>query len=405
MKDIIRELFQRYQRPSNSIRLVFLYGSGISIPAGMPTTRELTTKILTGDGIIRHTNGNYYFGSFSNTRPWIPDEYVSRVLKFLSILKAEIEQYYQQHHEPHAANYEELYYVASQIHDSEVGEYDNPAVQPFIDKILPAIQPLLEGKEGEIRDKWQLHEIAGEASNYIRDIVWHLLNKEPTRIDHLNSLKEVCLDAQVSGIDIFTLNHDTLLERHLSKNGIPATDGFGKPVNGVRYWNPTLFEGGPPRVCLFKLHGSINWFRFRPGVGIPLEHDFWHTMNPAGEIQLPVDGRPMFLAGTFNKMLQYTSGIYAELFYQFYKSLQHTSRLVVCGYGFRDKGINTQIKEWIYSSSDKRIIVIHPDPNRLKNGARGAISNDWDNLLKDGKLILISKGIEQTTWQDIKCSI
>ena len=391
------------------MRLVFLFGSGISIPAGMPNIGVITAKILTGDGIIRHTDENYYFGNFSNTHPWSPDEYVSRVLKFLSILKTEVGLYYQQLHEPHTANYEDLYYVASQIHDSEIGEYDNPAVQPFIDKILPAIQPLLEGKEGEIREKWQLHEIAGEATNYIRDITWHLINKEPTKIDHLNSLKETCSDGQVSGIDIFTLNHDTLLERYLSKNCIPATDGFGKPVNGVRYWDPTLFESGPPKVRLFKLHGSINWFRLRPhgggwsdeSIGIPLEYDFWHTTNPAGEMQLPVDGRPMFLAGTFNKMLQYTSSIYADLFYQFYRSLRQTDRLIVCGYGFRDKGINTQIKEWIYSSSDKRIIVIHPNPNRLKNGARGAISNHWDNLLRDQKLVAVSKGIEQTAWQDI----
>ena len=140
-------------------------------------------------------------------------------------------------------------------------------------------------------------------------------------------------------------------------------------------------------------------------IAIPLKYDFWHTTNLAGEMQLPVDGRPMFLAGTFNKMLQYTSGIYAVLFYQFYRSLRQTNRLIVCGYGFRDKGINTQIKEWIYSSSDKKMIVIHPDPNRLKNGARGAISNDWDNLLKNGKLIPIRKSIEQATWQDIKSSI
>jgi len=64
-----------------------------------------------------------------------------------------------------------------------------------------------------------------------------------------------------------------------------------------------------------------------------------------------------------------------------------------------------QIKEWIYSSSDKRIIVIHPDPNRLKNGARGAISNHWNNLLRDQKLVAVSKGIEQTAWQDIKSLI
>jgi hypothetical protein len=399
---------KQYMKDPNS-RIAFLFGSGISISAGMPPVDIITEKILTGIGVTHGTDEAYHLDESLNSSSWAPDEYVLRALKFLSILKAEIDLYYQRHQDLNTANYEDLYYVASQIHDSELGEYDNPAVQPFIDKVLPAIQPLLEGKEGEIREKWQLHEIAGEATNYIRDIAWHLLNKEPTKIDHLNSLKETCLDAQVSGVDIFTLNHDTVLERCLSKNGILLSDGFGNAVNGVRYWDPTIFESGTHKVRLFKLHGSVNWFRLRPhgggwsdeSIGIPLEYDFWHTTNPAGKMQLPVDGRPMFLAGTFNKVLQYTSSIYADLFYQFYRSLRQTDRLIVCGYGFRDKGINTQIKEWIYSSSDKRIIVIHPNPNRLKNGARGAISNHWDNLLRDQKLVAVSKGIEETAWQDI----
>jgi hypothetical protein len=403
----------RLNRNNPYSRLTFLFGSGISNLAGMSSVDKITEKILTGIGVTHGTDEAYHLDESLNSSLWTPDEYVSRVLKFLSTLRPEIDSYYQQHHDPHTANYEDLYYVASQIHDSELEEYDNPAVQPFIDKILPAIQPLLIGKEGEIREKWQLHEIAEEATNYIRDIAWHLLNKEPTKLDHLNSLKEACSDSQISGVDIFTLNHDTVLERFLSKNGIQLSDGFGKPVNDVRYWDLSLFECGPAKVRLFKLHGSINWFRFRPpgggwsdeSIGIPTEYDFWHTMSPVGEMQLPVDGRPMFLAGTFNKMLQYTSGIYADLFYQFYRSLRQTNRLIVCGYGFRDKGINTQIKEWIYSSSDKKMIVIHPDPNRLKNGARGTISNSWDQLSIDGKLVPISKGIEQTTWPDIETLI
>ncbi len=403
---------KQYTKGPNS-RIAFLFGAGISNPAGIPPVNRVTEKILTAIGVTHGTDEAYHLDESLNRSSWAPDEYVSGVLKFLAILKTEIDLYYQRQHDQHTANYEDLYYVASQIHDSEVGEYDNPAVQPFIDKILPAIQPLLEGKEAQIRKKWQLYEIAVEATNYIRDTVWNLLNKEPTRVDHLNSLKEACLDTKVSDIDVFTLNHDTVMERFISKNGIKLTDGFGKPSNEVRYWDANLFETESTKVRLFKLHGSVNWFLLKPPgedwssarIGIPLDCDYWHTKDVSGKMQLPVDGRPMLLAGTFNKMLQYTSGIYADLFYQFYRSLRQTNRLIVCGYGFRDKGINTQIKEWIYSSSDKEMIVIHPDPNRLKSGARGAISNSWDQLSKDGKLIPISKGIEQIAWQDIKSSI
>ncbi len=394
---------------STPMRIAFLLGSGVSIPAEMPSTRNITERVLSGEGVMRHTDGNYYFGDPLYAHMGIPDEYVPRVVIFLNRLKVEIDLYYL-YQAGRFTNYEDLYYVGSQIKDSKLEEYDNPAVQPFIDKILPEIRPLLVGKKNEIRKEWQLHELAGEATHYIRDIVWHLFAKEPSRTDHLDSLKDVCLDGQLSSIDIFTLNHDTVLERCLSQNGIQVTDGFGEPLNNVRYWDPDLFETGSSKVRLFKLHGSVNWFRFRPrggdwsneSIGIPLDWDFWHTKTLQGQMQWPVDGRPMFLAGTFNKMLQYTSGIYTDLHYQFYRSLRHTQRLVVCGYGFADKGINTRIIEWIYSSSDHKITIVHPEPEKLKRVARGAISNKWDDWKNMNKLTIVPKGIEQTSWQEIR---
>jgi len=394
------------------IRIAFLLGSGVSIPAGMPSIENITKKILSGKDIMRHTDGNYYFGAPLHEHVGIPDEHVPRVVKFLNRLKVEIDLYYLSRLEQpkHFTSYEDLYYVATQIEESELGEYDNPAVQPLIDKILPEIRPLLMGKENEIREEWQLYELAGEATHYIRDVVWHLLAREPSSTDYLDSLKDACLDDQLSNIDIFTLNHDIVLERCLSQNGIQITDGFGEPINGIRYWDPDLFEAGSYKVRLFKLHGSVNWFRFRPdggdwsdeSIGIPLNSDFWHAKTPLGQMQWPVDGRPMLLVGTFNKMLQYTSGIYADLYCRFHRSLRHTQRLVVCGYGFGDKGINTRIVEWVYSSRDPKILLIHPEPKKLKESARGAISNKWNEWIKQGKLTILPKRIEETCWKDIR---
>ena len=397
---------------SSPIKIAFLLGSGVSIPAEMPSTRDITERILSGKGVMRHTDENYYLGQPLYAHTGFPDEYIPRVLEFLKRLKLEIDQYY--NHEPERyTNYEDLYYVASQIHDSELGEYDNPAVQPFIDKILPDIRPLLVSKENEIRQEWQIHELAGEVIHYIRDVVWHLLSKEPNRLDHLGCIKDACRGSQLSNVDIFTLNHDTVLERYLSQNGLQVTDGFRKPVNNVRYWNPDLFESGSSKVRLFKLHGSVNWFRFRPfggdwsneSIGIPLDWDFWHTKNPQSKKQWPVDGRPTFLAGTFNKMLQYTSGIYADLYYQFHRSLRHTQRLVACGYSFGDKGINRRLVEWICSSTDQKITIVHPEPEKLKRASRGAISNKWDEWICRDKLTIIPKAIEETSWRDIRDSL
>lgn len=391
------------------MRIAFLLGSGISIPAGMPSTQVITKQILSGEGVMRHSDGNYYF---DKPLYGTPDEYVPQVVVFLNRLKIEIDLYYL-YETGHFTNYEDLYYVASQIRDSELKEYDNPVVQPFINKVLPEIRPLLVSEENDIGDEWQLLDLANEAANYVRDVVWHLLSKEPKSLDHLNCIKDACLDYQLSNIDIFSLNHDTVLEQSLSQNNIQVIDGFGQPQNNVRYWNPDLFDSGDSKVQLFKLHGSVNWFRFVPdsgswsneSIGIPLDWDVWHTKSPQGQRQRPVDGRPMLLVGTFNKILQYTSDIYADLHYQLHRSLRHVQQLVVCGYSFGDKGINTRIIEWIYSSPNRKITIVHPEPEKLKRAARGAISKQWDQWIKQRKLIILTKTIEESSWQNIKDSL
>ena len=366
---------------SSQINIAFLLGSGISILAGMPTTQEITERVLS-------------------------DKVSPRILDFLKILEREIDLYYNNQLE-RCTNYEDLYYVAIQIFDSELKGYDNPVVQPFIYKIWPDIQPLLVGKEKEIRKVWTLQELADEATNYIHDIVCRMLNKKPIRLDYLGCIKDACQDSELSNVDIFTLNHDTVLEQCLK--GIQftdSTDGFGEPINDVRYWNPDLFESGSFKVRLFKLHGSINWVQFQTlngdwsdvSIGISLGPDTRHTRNPAGQERLP---RPMLLIGRFNKELEYTSGIFEELHYQFYRSLRQIRRLVVCGYGFGDKGINRKIDQWVFSSPDCKIAVVDTKPEKLEI----ATPSKWNKWKNKKRLTIIPKRIEKVSWLEIKDSL
>jgi len=395
--------------PSSTPRTVaFLLGSGVSIPAGMPSTKKITERILSGEGVMRHTDGNYYLGKPLYAHVGIPDEYIPRVVTFLKRLKVEIDLYYL-NEMGRSTNYEDLYYASSQVCDSESGEYDNPVLKPFIDKIVPDIQPLLVCTENEIKRVWQTHKLAEEATNYVRDVVWHLLSEPPGRLDHLGLLVDACRDTTLSNLDIFTLNHDTVLEKCLWQSDVQFIDGFGESVNHVRYWNPELLDRESSKIRLFKLHGSVDWLRLRPigedwrsdSIGIPLNADRWHTKSPKGQEQRPVDGRPVLLVGTFNKMLQYAAGIFADLHYNFRRSLRRIQDLIVCGYGFGDKGINTHIAEWTATSAHRKITIVHPDPGELRTGARGAIRNKWDEWINQDRLRIIAKTVQHTSWQEI----
>jgi SIR2-like domain len=395
-------------------KVSFLFGSGISIPAGMPCVNQITDKVLSGIDVSRHSDGTYYFGPPLYAHAGVPDEWVPRIVTYLKRLSVEIERYYS--FDPERAdniNYEDLYYVAVQIYDSQLGEYDNPIVKPFIDKTMSGITPLFVWQVSGIKKKCDPKKFATEATNYIYDIVRCSLAGEPTYLDYLSCLKDACQDVEISSLDLFTLNHDMVIERYLQGCGIEYTDGFGPPVNGVRYWSPEVLEHSFPNVRLLKLHGSVNWFRFqshgpiwrKAQVGIAVHGRYSDTKDPNGQSQRAVGGRPMLLAGTFNKMLQYTSDIYADLYCELRRALRETQLLIVCGYGFGDKGINEQIGEWTDLSDRNAMVIIHAEPENLKKKARPDITLNWDRLLQSNRLLLVQKWIQHTSWKDIKDAI
>jgi len=107
------------------------------------------------------------------------------------------------------------------------------------------------------------------------------------------------------------------------------------------------------------------------------------------------------LIGTFNKIPKYTGSIFSDLFAEFRRRLAEVDTLVVCGYGFGDKGINGQLIEWLYGLRNRRILLVHPEPDELRVAARGAIQNKWDTWLSQEMLLVLKSGAEYITWQQM----
>ena len=101
----------------------------------------------------------------------------------------------------------------------------------------------------------------------------------------------------------------------------------------------------------------------------------WETLDFSGRRQRPVDEESVMLIGSFNKILEYTGGIFSDLFCAFRCTLDSTQCLVVGGYGFRDKGVNHTIIEWLRSSTDRKLIIVHKDYGAYKRTARKAIQD------------------------------
>ena len=365
------------------MKTAILLGAGSSLPAGYPSTRCLTDRVLSGNGVKRHTDRTRFVNCM-----------VRR-------LHAEAERYFSAKNE-RPANYEDLFYLAEQLSDEVLGQMENPAVYPFFTKLKADMSPLVEAANAETKDPNKpsypyiprdFKTLINETCNYISGIVWSGLGREPTSTNHLKIFVEACGIGNVTGIS--TLCHDTHVETHLGREGISLADGFSDKENDVRYWNGDLSSNS--KIPFLKLHGSVNWFRFRPDdsppswyddrIGIPLNGDPGRTERD-GERQDPLnDGRPLLLIGTFNKVADYSQGIFLDLHHRFRSTLREADQLVVCGYSFGDKGINAAVIEWYYEKRGRRFLIIHPDPCELFSNARAAIRSKWHDEWKDNNSI------------------
>ena len=139
-----------------------------------------------------------------------------------------------------------------------------------------------------------------------------------------------------------------------------------------------------------------------PVVARSTTHDPYHERGVQGELlKFPGDGRPLFLTGTFDKPLEYDSSIYADEHHRFHESLQQADAVVVIGYGFRDKAINSQLIGWLNRAGHCRLTVIHGDEAKLLAAARPAIQRQWKAWVGADRLRVVEKWIRDTGWGDI----
>ena len=287
---------------------------------------------------------------------------------------------------------------------------ENPAIHSFVNELRTNILPLITAakENNDDPDKpWipclpdNFPTLLQDTCNYIADIVWKKLchQPRPESISHLKVIANACISVDTTSIS--TLCHDNHVETFLREQGLVLSDGFSEQETGVRYWNNDFSSGD--KTPFIKLHGSVDWFRLRPDYGdwydekigvVPLTYDYNHTQTEDGNLQLPPDGRPMLLVGTFNKIQDYNTGIYRELHYRFRSTLNEAKQLVICGYSFGDKGINSEIIDWYYKEQGRRLIIIHRNPDVLEANARGAIRNKWSSWEDKGSLLFIEKQFE-----------
>jgi len=390
----------------------------------MPSVSDLTREILSGESFVWEKSKPLqlktaaerlgprivlpeFYGE-SDDAGW--NEHVRPILLLLSWLNVQAERRYASW-PGRKVNYEDMAYLAEQLFDDLSDNYENPALIPFREKALGELSDLLVDTTWSTSSKNSrkevLQELTGKAVDYIRYAVALLLDQpaEGDKSAYLNLFVEAASDPGVTNLDIFTLNHDRLVESFFTKNAKHPclADGFVKAEDGFRRWDPSSFDS-EAKVRLYKLHGAANWHRFRPE-GSQNPNNAW-----AGELigigssprYKAMGDPPLLLAGTFNKLLSYTEAAYLELHYRFHRALLESDHLIICGYGFGDKGINQRIVERMTSTRSCRLLVI--DPSSFA-GARGAIYGKLDGWRAEGRFVHWQNRLEDrqsVSWKKIR---
>ena len=367
----------------------FLLGAGISSAVGLKNTAQLTNDIIETENVVRISSKYFYHQNPQEFHWDFYNNYIPKIQELFKILKKHFSVHYAFF--DRKMNYEDYYYLISSLYKDENMDYENPIVSFFSEFLLSNYSSLFDPLDPHL-ERIRLIELCNEAEKYIKDLITSSLNVEPQNLNHLSFLEEAIDENKKIQIDIFTLNHDLIIEKYLNKKSIKYSTGFANKNEDINIWE---FNSFTENVCLFKLHGSINWY-YESAEN--LYEDKYCIYNN----EIRNNESPQLLIGSLNKLQEYTRGIYFELQSLFYRRLNKINNLVISGYSFGDQGINSRIINWLLKSKDNKVVIIHPDAENLKHNSRSAIHNKWGFFVKSGALRIIPKYIEKVSWLDIK---
>lgn len=359
----------------DKIKTSFLLGAGTSRAVGKPSTEAITSEILSESG----RQSTKFYEIFENSNEIIETQFDKEILEYLIRLNKFAEHFntneYWNNSERilrHKVNYEDISYLLTQIYEHVTEDFN----------ILGALLICLTGFD-EVVDKWQYEfgpknrKFVAKALSYIYFTVKRMLEGDSEKLDKIRFIDDVCRSEYFQLENIFTLNHDKVLERLLESSKLNYIDGFGHKDGDIRKWNPKTYDNVAENgMRLMKLHGSIDWKTLASSnkdqsyntektilgiyVGLQdIDSPDTKIIDSSGNVYEPLDssGNEM-LIGTENKLGAYFHLQYRELHDRFRKYLKKTDLLIVCGYSFGDHEINGQVLEWVQNEPNKRMIII-----------------------------------------------
>ncbi len=366
------------------------------------------------DGLTRNVlNGAWKLNRFRFSRCEAKDGQASigvarEAQDFIRILKENIDDYLLAR-EQRQSNYEDLFAATAQIVEDQFGVSANPLIARFVETIRNATTHL-RGSD-DYQSGYELFGnsvavLADRAAELVQWVIYESL-KPVTKPHGMDVISEVT--KAVSEVDIFTLNHDLLIENQLRlDNGPSFTDGFSDAPDRRVRWFDWSWSKSEAHVRLFKLHGSINWHCFEEEATGRTRFGCVHgDFDPNNSLDAEEEGtvlkylKPWFLIGNVFKERAYTLGLFGELYIELCTRLRTCRSIICCGYGWRDKVITARLVQWLEESEKHRIAILHG------NEPEGKLEDQFwrsvlDKYIKSGQVKPISKWLCDSSIADLE---
>jgi hypothetical protein len=288
----------------------FLMGAGCSKCAGLPLTSELTNQAL-GSGELDDTSKAILTavkGSFAGAGNAHIEDYLSELIDLLAIAERRADR---------GATRK-----AVRLGDAD---YSGEQLRAAADQIKRAIAEAIETKVSI-----EVHRAFVAAVH------------RPLRVGK---------SAPGQVVDYLVLNYDTAIEDALALERVPFSDGIDGGVTG--WWNPQTFDRDGLVARVLKLHGSIDWCELRND---PLPRRIASSL----QVQDANDRRILIWPAS-TKYRETQLDPFAQLADRARRVMRPDRGsqrvLVICGYGFGDAHINSEVDRALRESAGDLTIV------------------------------------------------
>ena len=208
----------------------------------------------------------------------------------------------------------------------------------------------------------------------LRDFIKQKVVVDPEKTAYLDPLRGF-VDSE-KPLSVYSLNYDTAIEVFCAKHRLAYRDGFGED------WNPRVFDDQNVDLLLFKLHGSITWYRTDRGRFLKIP-----VMLKDSTVRLITTERATALMLYPAQKLAYIEPLF-ELLLQMKKRLATCQFLVAVGYSFRDDHVRQILWDVARVSPEFTVILISPDAGNVYREKLALYASDIPSSLQ-GRVICL----------------